>query len=499
VVQKINIQDDELMFAQRKLIHWVLLITLAAFIWLLATSVINSQPATPLSRIHNSAPQDAATDLSKEPLVNLLGLLVNQDPQRRQAAHQELTRRGDPRAVPGLIELLRIPRYARIGEVELLLRKLTGKNFGQNWVAWSEWLAEQEAVELPPQFPEWKAVLFRLIDPAFSKFLYPGVPLRIRIEEIVWGGVKKDGIPALTRPKLVKADEATYLRAQDQVFGVALGGEARAYPLRIMDWHEMLNDVVGGRPVSLAYCTLCRSGILFDTTIEGRTFTFGSSGLLYRSNKLMYDQQTESLWMTLPGEPVSGALASSGIKLKKLPVVVTTWQDWRGKHPETLVLSLETGYQRDYRPGAAYGDYFASPDLMFPAPRRDRRLKPKEEVFTLLVGDQPKAYVLRKLRQVGVLNDTLGGEHLVLITDGAGAVRAYLRGKHVFQARKNAGEVVDTANGGVWSVAEDALINQVTGERLARLGGHHAYWFGWSIFYPQTQLYEGREEKERSP
>jgi len=436
-----------------------------------------------------SQPQPSA-DLSAEPLVNLLSLLTHRDDKQRRAAFRELDRRKDRRAVPGLIEVMRVRKPEPDGEIEILLRKLTGRNLGPNWTKWHEWLTSQERVELPPHFLEWKAALFgRLIDPAFGKFLYAGVPLRIRIEEIVWGGVKKDGIPALDNPKMIKAGEADYLDNQDLVFGVRINGDARAYPLRIMDSHEMLNDVVGGQPVSLAYCTLCRSGILFDPKVGDRTFTFGSSGLLYRSNKLMYDRETQSLWATIPGEPVGGELARSGIKLKRLPVVVTTWQGWRDQHPKTLVLSLDTGFDRDYRPGAAYGEYFASPDLMFPAPRLDDRLKPKEEVFAIIVNGQPKAYALKKLRQNVVVNDELGGEKVVVITDArTSAVRAYLRGEHSFQSRRGAGAVV-AADGAVWSVTEAALVNQADGRPLARLAGHLAYWFGWASFYPQTQLY----------
>jgi hypothetical protein len=449
----------------------------------------------PPSAIRHPPFQEPPADLSKEPLVNLFGLLVKRDPKQRQAARRELERRRDPSAVPGLIEILRVPSYAQREDIYWLLRKLTGKNLGDDWLAWSEWLTAQEQVELPPQFLEWKAALFGiLIDPAFNKFLSSGVPMRIRVEEIMWGGVKKDGIPALTRPKLIKAQEAEYLRGSDLVFGIEINGEVRAYPLRIMDWHEMLNDVIGEQPVSLAYCTLCRSGILFDTRVEGKTLTFGSSGLLYRSNKLMYDHQTESLWMTVPGEPVVGPLAQSGIKLKKLPLVVTTWEDWRDTHPDTLVLSLETGHKRDYSPGAAYGEYYASPDTMFPVPQRDHRLKPKEEVFTLIVNGQPKAYMLKRLRREVTLNDTLGGQNLVVITNPkTGAVRAYVRGDRRFKASKSADTVVDTDDGSLWSVTETALVKKTSGERLPRLAGHLAYWFGWYSFYPRTLLYDGKE------
>ncbi|MGH9804317.1 MAG: DUF3179 domain-containing protein, partial [Candidatus Acidiferrales bacterium] len=419
----------------------------------------------------------APADLSAETLVRLLGLLTNRVEEVRQRAYRELQRRNDPRVVAGLIELLRLPRYHSHEEIPRLLAELTGENFGVDWVAWNEWLTAKENVELPPDFLGWKSALFRLIDPEFGRFLYPGVPLRVRPEEIVWGGVMKDGIPALTRPKTLAASEAGYLTPDELVFGVEINGEARAYPHRILDWHEMVNDVVGGVAVSLAYCTLCRSGILFETTGSGKTYTFGSSGLLYRSNKLMYDHQTESLWMTLPGEPVSGALASSGLQLKKLPVVVTTWDEWRRRHPATRVLSLDTGHQRDYRPGAAYGEYFTSPLTLFPVPRRDPRLPPKEEVFALVVNGRPKAYPLAALRREPVLNDTLGGELIVLVTDAqSGAVRAYRRGLRRLRAVTGEPTALRADDGSRWRITEAALVQEGSNERLERLPGHTAYW-----------------------
>ncbi|MGH9863198.1 MAG: DUF3179 domain-containing protein [Candidatus Acidiferrales bacterium] len=439
-------------------------------------------------------PPSVPADLTTLSLLNVVSLMSHRAPEVRQRAQEELKRRNDSTAVPALIELLRIPRYHDFPEITALLEELTGQKPGSDWAAWSEWLTARESVALPPDFLPWKAALFRLLDPAFEKFLNPRARLRIRVEEIVWGGVKKDGIPALTNPKQLKAAEATYLTPEELVFGVEINGEARAYPHRLMDWHELVNDVVGGVPVALVYCTLCRSGVLFDARAGGRTFTFGSSGLLYRSNKLMYDHETESLWMTIPGEPVGGALAASGLRLQKLPVVITTWRDWAKQHPDTLVLSLETGYQRDYTPGAAYGEYFASPKTWYPVARRDNRLPPKEEVYTLMLNDQPKAYAVAALRGQRVLNDTLGGESLVLVADSStGAVRAYRRGPLRFQAAEGTSDKIQTQDGGLWRLTESALVSENSGQRLARLPGHVAYWFGWYAFFPQTLLYTGSE------
>ncbi|MFN0112012.1 MAG: DUF3179 domain-containing protein [Blastocatellia bacterium] len=431
----------------------------------------------------------AANELANQPLENLLSLLINRDPKLKQQAFRELTRRRDPRSVSGLIELLRFPASIEGVEIDYLLRNLTGQRFEKNWIEWASWLTAKEKVELPPLFLEWKAALFAgLVDPNFNRFLFAGMPLRIRIEEIAWGGVKKDGIPALDNPKQIPAAEAAYLKSGELVFGVELNGDARAYPLRMMNVHEMLNDVIGGTAVSLAYCTMCRSGVLFETTVDGRTFTFGSSGLLYRSNKLMYDRQTESLWLTMPREPISGKLANSGIRLKLLPVVVTTWQEWRDKHPTTKALSPDTGFKRDYSEGAVYADYFNSDALWFPVPRLDNRLKPKEEVFALIVNGQPKAYPLKRLSQLRVLNDTLGGQKIVLISDGKpGGVRAYERGDAEFKIGKSG---VVTPDGREWQVTESALVEKVSAENLPRLAGHTAYWFGWTSFYPQTALHK---------
>ena len=240
---------------------------------------------------------------------------------------------------------------------------------------------------------------------------------------------------------------------------MSLNGDSRAYPLRILDWHEMFNDVVGGVPVSLAYCTLCGSGILFDTRVPGRRkpFVFGSSGLLYRSNKLMYDTETESLWNQFTGEPVVGELTESEIVLKVLPVVITSWNDWLTAHPDTTVLSLDTGFDRDYRPGRPYGAYFASPELMFPVVVRDRRLDPKDRIFVLRDGEAEMAWALSLFAGGTALHDRVGGRDVVVIGDAEfETVRAYDSGGRTFSVVADDPAHVESG-GALWSVSEDAL------------------------------------------
>ncbi len=219
-------------------------------------------------------------------------------------------------------------------------------------------------------------------------------------------------------------------------------------------------------------------------------FTFGSSGFLYRSNKLMYDRQTDTLWHQLWGTPAFGPLVGSGIELERLPVTLTTWEAWFAQHPDTKVMDLETGFTRDYSVGAAYSEYFASPDTMFPVWRRSQLLPTKSWVFTQLIDDQPKAYPLSVLEEELVVNDTHAGQPLVVIhEDGGQGATAYDRAAHTFTpASEETTTVLLDETGAAWQVTDEALVSD-SGETLARLPGHMAYWFGWFSFYPQTEVY----------
>lgn len=431
----------------------------------------------------------------------------------RRDALERVVERRDRRFAAPLIELLYGGQVGLVDRrshraVIAALERVTGRRFGSDWPAWVEWYARGR-LRPPPGFREWKGELLGGIDPAFARFLDARHPSRIRVEEVVWGGVLKDGIPALDRPPTLPAATAGYLDRRDPVFGVELNGEARAYPLRILDWHEMVNDVVGGVPVSLAYCTLCGAGVLYETRTPDRTYTFGSSGLLMRSNKLMYDRQTRTLWNQLSGEPVLGSLAGSRSRLETRPLVVTTWARWRRLHPRTRVLDLRTGHDRIYENGAAYADYFASRDALFPAADPGRGLEPKERVLAVREGGAAKAYPLDRVLRRRVVNDRLGGRPLVVVAAGgrvrtrgvdvgsglaagyeSGAeLRVFARGEHRFSPLDNTS--VRDERGRRWRVTERALAGP-KGERLRRLPAHLAYAFGWLSFFPRSGIYGER-------
>ena len=270
-------------------------------------------------------------------------------------------------------------------------------------------------------------------------------------EEIRRGGPRKDGIPALTDPKMIAANDAAYLSGEDKVIGVAFGGEVRAYPLKILDFHEIVNDSVGGRPVAVTYCPLCDSSVVFDRRDGERTLEFGVSGLLYNSNVLMFDRGNpgeEALWSQMRGGGVSGW--ASEHSLRKLPMEVTTWNAWQERHPETLVLSADTGHERRYD-RSVYAHYFSRDSLMFEVSRSSDRLPPKTPVLCVSYNGVSRAYVIEKLLDQALERQEIGGKGFDLAPDPAART---LR--------------IENAEPGVeWC---------------------YSFWFAWYAFHPDTEV-----------
>ncbi len=365
----------------------------------------------------------------------------------------------------------------------------TRQRFGDDLRAWRRWIWSQP-YEPHPDYAQFKAEVYARLDPRFRAFFPAGVTSRIRLDEVDWGGVTVNGIPPLRFPKTVPAAAASWLRDGHLVFGLVVNGEARAYPKRILAWHEMAIDRLGGAELTIVYCTLCGTVIPYDSAVGARHFGFGTSGLLYRSNKLMFDEETRTLWSSLEGVPVIGPLADSGLQLTFRPVVTTTWGEWRRQYPATTVLSLDTGFERDYSEGAAYRDYFGTDRLMFEVPTTDTRLKNKDEVLVLrpeVIGGGPAtAIAASKLRREPVFGFVAGGRALVAITSKGGANAVYDRGGHDFVAVAADGTVRDRS-GRSWFAGPDALVGP-DGERLPRIAAHRAFWFGWIAQFPDTVL-----------
>lgn len=273
----------------------------------------------------------------------------------------------------------------------------------------------------------------------------------IPVEEIVSGGPPRDGIPAIDNPRFIAASQADFLKPKDRVLGFVRNNIARAYPIGILNWHEVVNDSFGDEPIVVTYCPLCGSGVAYLATVDGEPRTFGVSGLLYNNDVLLYDRQTESLWSQILSRAVSGP--SKGSQLQIIPISHTTWQDWKSRHPESMVLSTETGFRRDYDRDP-YSGYESSERIMFPLSNRDNRYHAKELVLGVEVNGKYIAFPFSELKKKGAqVNIAFNGEELIIEFD----------------------ETHDTASA-----------------RLAseeNIAGIILYWFAWVAFHPDTEVF----------
>ncbi len=410
----------------------------------------------------------------------LLEALVAESTADQEAALAEIEAAGDLRFVAPLVELVRAGQLGLAGrngynQRIVTLERLSGQALGGDWFGWVEWYGGSD-LEAPPGFASWKGRLFEALDPRYPELLHDDVPSRVRVAELDWGGVPIDGIPPLDEPAHTPAADAIYLADGEPVLGVRAGGESRAYPFRILDWHELANDTLGGIPVAVVTCTLCGSGIAYDARLPGRDepLRFGTSGILYRSNKLMLDRATGTLWGQLTGRPLVGPLATEELELSLLPAVVTTWAAWKARHPDTTVLHRDTGFERRYRPGDPYASYFASREKLFPVHEARDDLPTKERVFGLATDGVAKAWTLASLVGAQVTHDRLGDQGLVLVAnekriqvegvtatgpleyDAGGSVRAYASERR-FRLGPDDHSLLDE-DGGVWRIDEEALV-----------------------------------------
>jgi hypothetical protein len=276
----------------------------------------------------------------------------------------------------------------------------------------------------------------------------------IPIDEIKSGGPPRDGIPSLDYPEFVTADDATYLKGRDRVLGISVKGAARAYPIRILNYHEIVNDAIGGTAVVVTYCPLCGSGTAFEAAINGRSHEFGVSGLLYNSDVLMYDRETGSLWSQLMTQAVSGPM--KGTRLQQLPLSNSSWEEWLKRHPDTHVLSNNTGYSRNYNVDP-YPNYTRDGKLYFPVAHSSRKYPRKEIVMGLEIDGRFKAYPFKELK-------------------------------------KGASRFDDEFAGDVFSVEFDAKHRtaRVTKADGSEVPTTMAFWFAWYAFHPETEIHKAR-------
>jgi Protein of unknown function (DUF3179) len=425
--------------------------------------------------------------------LSVFTAVVDNDEAKALAALTRIESHWHESSAALLIEMVyRVPNRRVLVKLVAMIEKITGTAFDSDVNAWYDWLWSTER-SVHPDYAAFKSALLAPIDPRFKEYFDNRPQTLIRLDEIRWGGVRRDGIPPLKNPKMIAAKEAAWLGDDNIVFGVAINGDVRAYPKRILAWHEMFKDRIGGLELAGVYCTLCGALVMYDVTAKGVQHELGTSGFLYRSNKLMYDHATKSMWSTLTGSPVVGPLVGKGIELTSLHVVTTTWKEWRTRHPATTVLSLDTGHQRDYDEGVAYRSYFATDQLMFNVPKKDTRLPNKAEVLALRVpasSGKTSADTLASsadflsTRPVYALR--MGSTNVVVLTDTSGANRVY-EAKDISFASWDSANAARDNQGRVWKM-DEAQLTGPSGELLKRLPAHRAFWFGWHAAFPDTRL-----------
>ena len=270
-------------------------------------------------------------------------------------------------------------------------------------------------------------------------------------DELLPGGPPRDGIPAIDQPQFVEASKVDFLRDDDRVLSVKIDNEVRAYPLRILNWHEIVNDQIGDHAIAVTYCPLAGAGIIFDRRVAGRTLSFAVSGLLYQSDLVMYDRETESLWPQIAMKAVSGPQA--GVELRWMPSENTTWRAWREAHPDGKILSTRTGYSRDYSEDV-YGSYERSTETKFPASWGRTELPKKSWVIGTIINGQAKAYALDEFKKQPRVQDNVAGQQIEIAYDPV------TRGAQIVEKQKGASVPFTMA-----------------------------YWFAWQAFYPKTELF----------
>ena len=310
-------------------------------------------------------------------------------------------------------------------------------------------------------------LLFLLVGGAFSagatekdSFTHPeiktmddGTRYIVDPKDIRSGGPPKDGIPSIDNPKFVSVSEADeWIEDNELVLAIVYRGVKRVYPFQVMVWHEIVNDRIAGDPILITYCPLCGSGIAYERMIDGKEVEFGTSGKLFNSNLVMYDRKTDTYWTQIDGLAVVGEL--TGMRLEPVSIDTVVWRDWKKAHPESEVLSQDTGFSRPYG-NDPYGSYYEDSFLMFPVENVDDRVHPKTVIFGIEVNGKHRAYKEDDLLETPIIEDSIEGVPIRITRSEDGIVR---------------------------------IENTESGEEIIK---ERDFWFAWYAFHPDTTLYEG--------
>ncbi len=325
----------------------------------------------------------------------------------------------------------------------------------------------------------------------------------ISFDEVMSGGPPKDGIPAIDDPRFVPADEAAeWLGPNESVLVFTTEGDAHIYPIQILMWHEIVNDVVGDRPVAITYCPLCNTGIAFGREHQGETLDFGVSGRLRFSNMLMYDRQSETWWQQATGVGVIGERA--GERLEILPLLLLPWRDASVRFADASVLSRETGHNRDYGRNP-YTRYDSSQQpFLYRGPEVDDTFEPLSRVIMVEIGTEQRAFPYPVLREDRLAQEEIGGRPVVVLWQDEVASpldhTLVARGRDVGTANAflaqadgrtltfetEGGVIIDEETGSRWDATGKAISGPLEGATLDPVPAVQHFWFSWTAFQPDV-------------
>lgn len=326
--------------------------------------------------------------------------------------------------------------------------------------------------------------------------------------EILSGGPPKDGIPAIDRPVFESVTSAdTWLKSQEPVISFEIGGDARAYPLQILIWHEIVNDTIAGTPILVSFCPLCNTAIAFERTVNNDVLNFGTTGRLRYSNLIMYDRQTESWWQQASGHAIAGQF--SGTQLTFLPAPIVSWQEFKTRFPQGRVLSRETGYERPYgnNPYQGYDDIRRSP-FLYRGPKTPDQLPAMARILAVDLNGESVAYPFETLESVRVINDTVGNHPMAVfwapgtasavdapqVASGrdVGSANAFSRvlGDRTLTFLWDGDKLTDRETGSQWTLLGQAIDGPLAGSQLMPVVAVNHFWFSWVAFKPGTRIHQ---------
>ena len=327
----------------------------------------------------------------------------------------------------------------------------------------------------------------------------------VRYDEILSGGPRRDGIPPIDFPEFATVAQAPeYMNLLEPVIALEINGDARAYPLAVLIWHEIVNDEVGGIPVSITYCPLCNTAITFDRRVGDRVLDFGTSGMVRKSDLVMWDRQTESWWQQITGEAIVGELTLT--KLDFIPAPLTSWEEFADAYPDGQVLTRNTGFYKNYASPPYQGyDYLDTEPFLFRG-SIDPVLPSMERVIGLDLGQAKVAYPFSGFVDTPVVHDTVSGQEIVIFFAGGtlsafrgrgfeerrvvgttGVFSPAVDGRSLTFAAEN-GIILDEQTGSEWNLLGQAVAGELQGKNLEPLVHANHFWFAWQAFFPNTEI-----------